>query len=141
MTDYSDDYLREILQNTKTIAMVGASLNPARPSYRVGEFLAECGYQVIPVNPGHVGETLFGEKIVGALSDISEPVDMVDIFRRSEHVGPIVEAALAMTGLQSIWMQIGVENAEAAKAATAAGVKTVMNRCPKIEYPRLIQGS
>lgn len=139
MTDYSDDYIRDILSETKTIAMVGASLNPARPSYRVGNFLMAQGYRVIPVNPGHIGETLFDEKIVGALSDISEPVDMVDIFRRSDHVGPIVEAALSLNGLKSIWMQIGVENVEAAKIAEAAGIKTIMNRCPKIEYPRLIE--
>lgn len=139
MTEYSDHYLTEILLETKTIAMVGASLNPARPSYRVGEFLVDQGYQVIPVNPGHAGETLFGETIVGALSDISEPIDMVDIFRRSEAVGPIVEAALSLNGVKSIWMQIGVENAEAAEIAETAGIKTVMNRCPKIEYPRLIR--
>jgi hypothetical protein len=104
----------------------------------VARYLGLKGYRVIPVNPGHAGETLFGQTVRGQLSEISEPVDMVDIFRRSEHVGPIVDEALeAFPGLKVIWMQIGVENAEAAAKAEARGVEVIQNRCPKIEYQRL----
>ncbi len=135
---YSFSYLRQILDETKTIACVGISPNPVRPSHFVGRYLTSKGYRVIPVNPGHAGKELFGEEIMPDLSSIKEPVDMVDIFRRSEHVLPIVEEALAaFPDLKTIWMQIGVENEEAAKLAQARGVKVVMNRCPKIEYQRL----
>ncbi len=135
---YSFAFLRQILDETKTIACVGISPNPVRPSHFVGRYLTSKGYRVIPVNPGHAGKELFGEEIMPDLSSIKEPVDMVDIFRRSEHVLPIVEEALAaFPDLKTIWMQIGVENEEAAKLAQARGVKVVMNRCPKIEYQRL----
>ena len=135
---YSFAFLRQILDETKTIACVGISPNPVRPSHFVGRYLTSKGYRVIPVNPGHAGKELFGEEIMPDLSSIGEPVDMVDIFRRSEHVLPIVEEALAaFPDLKTIWMQIGVENEEAAKLAQARGVKVVMNRCPKIEYQRL----
>ncbi len=135
---YSFAFLRQILDETKTIACVGISPNPVRPSHFVGRYLTSKGYRVIPVNPGHAGKELFGEEIMPDLSSIREPVDMVDIFRRSEHVLPIVEEALAaFPDLKTIWMQIGVENEEAAKLAQARGVKVVMNRCPKIEYQRL----
>ncbi|MCK0149102.1 CoA-binding protein [Marivita sp. S6314] len=135
---YSDTFLRDILKRTKTVAVVGVSTNPVRPSYYVARYLALKGYTVIPVNPGHAGKRLFGAEIVASLSDISAPVDMVDIFRRSDAVPPIVDAALeAFPDLQTIWMQIGVEHAEAAAKAEARGVDVVMNRCPKIEYQRL----
>jgi predicted CoA-binding protein len=136
--DYTDETLRRILTTVRTIAVVGVSANPIRPSYYVARYLGLRGYRVIPVNPGHAGETLFGETVRGRLSDIDEPVDMVDIFRRSEHVGPIVDEALeAFPGLKVIWMQIGVRNPEAAAKAEARGVEVIQNRCPKIEYQRL----
>ena len=135
---YSDAFLRDILKRTKTVAVVGVSTNPVRPSYYVARYLSLKGFTVIPVNPGHAGKTLFGAQIVGALSDITVPVDMVDIFRRSEAVPPIVDEALdVLPDLQTIWMQIGVEHAEAAAKAEARGMDVVMNRCPKIEYQRL----
>lgn len=138
MTGYSDDFLKSVLQRTKVIAVVGVSMNPVRPSYYVARYLSLKGYTVIPVNPGHAGANLFGQTVRASLSEIAEPVDMVDIFRRSEAVPPIVSAALdALPNLRTIWMQIGVEHAEAARAAEDRGVDVVMNRCPKIEYQRL----
>ncbi|WP_209597823.1 CoA-binding protein [Ruegeria sp. HKCCSP351] len=138
MPDYSDQYLKAILQRTKTVAVVGVSMNPVRPSYYVARYLSLKGIKVIPVNPGHAGKDLFGQTVRGNLSEISEPVDMVDIFRRSEAVPPIVDEALdAFPSLGTIWMQIGVEHPEAAAKAQARGVDVVMNRCPKIEYQRL----
>ena len=135
---YSDAFLKEILTRTRVIAVVGVSPNPVRPSHYVGRYLALKGYRVIPVNPGHVGKSLFGGVVRGSLSEIDEPVDMVDIFRRSEAVPGIVDEALdVLPGLRTIWMQIGVEHAEAAAKARAAGCDVVMNRCPKIEYQRL----
>ena len=113
-------------------------MNPVRPSYYVARYLGLKGYRVIPVNPGHAGKILFGETVRGDLSEIDVPVDMVDIFRRSEAVPPIVKAALdQFPDLKTIWMQIGVEHAEAAAMAQARGVDVIMNRCPKIEYQRL----
>ncbi|WP_170460531.1 CoA-binding protein [Ruegeria arenilitoris] len=138
MTEYSDDFLRSVLKRTKVVAVVGVSMNPVRPSYYVARYLSLKGYKVIPVNPGHAGADLFGETVRASLSEINEPVDMVDIFRRSEAVPPIVDEALAAyPDLRTIWMQIGVENTEAAAVAQARGVDVVMNRCPKIEYQRL----
>lgn len=137
MTD--DATLRRILTETRTIAMVGASPNPARPSHRVGRFLAARGYRVIPVNPGHAGGTLFGATVVPQLSAIDEPVDMLDIFRRSDAVLPVVQAALEhLPGLSTVWMQLGVSNAEARALAEAQGVTVVENRCPAIDIPRLL---
>ncbi|WP_170784074.1 CoA-binding protein [Ruegeria lacuscaerulensis] len=138
MTDYTDAFLTDILKRTKTVAVVGVSMNPVRPSYYVARYLSLKGYMVIPVNPGHAGKVLFGNTVRASLSEIDEPVDMVDIFRRSEAVPPIVDAALdAFPNLRTIWMQIGVEHPEAAAKAQARGVDVVMNRCPKIEYQRL----
>lgn len=135
---YSDDFLREILRRTRVIAIVGVSLNEVRPSYYVARYLSLKGFHVIPVNPGHAGKTLFGETVRASLSEIDADVDMVDIFRRSEAVPPIVDEALeAFPGLRTIWMQIGVENPGAAEKARARGVDVIMNRCPKIEYQRL----
>ena len=135
---YSDAFLKDILTRTRRIAVVGVSMNPVRPSYYVARYLGLKGYQVVPVNPGHAGKMLFGQKVQASLSDIEEDVDMVDIFRRSETVPPIVEEALErFPALQTIWMQIGVQHAEAAAKAEARGVVVVQNRCPKIEYQRL----
>jgi len=136
--DYSDADLSKILKRTRVIAVVGVSMNPVRPSYYVARYLGLKGYTVIPVNPGHAGEKLFGQTIRASLSDITEPVDMVDIFRRSDAVPPIVDEALEhFTDLQTVWMQIGVFHADAAAKARARGVDVIMNRCPKIEYQRL----
>lgn len=135
---YSDETLKKILTQTKRIAVVGVSMNPCRPSYYVARYLKLKGYQVVPVNPGHVGDTLFGETIVGSLSDVEGEVDMVDIFRRSDAVPGIVTEALdAFPRLGTIWMQLGVQHAEAAQLAEARGVTVIQNRCPKIEYQRL----
>ncbi|QDC09117.1 CoA-binding protein [Oceanicola sp. D3] len=135
---YADSLLRRILTETKVIACVGVSMNEVRPSYYVARYLSLKGYRVIPVNPGHAGKVLFGETIMPDLSSIDAPVDMVDIFRRSEHVPPIVEEALAaFPDLKTVWMQIGVENAEAAAMAEARGVTVIQNLCPKMEYQRL----
>lgn len=137
---YSDDHLRDILTRVNTIACVGASPNPVRPSHYVSRYLGEKGYRVYPVNPGLAGQTLLGETVVSDLADLataSPPVDMVDIFRRSEHVPAIVETAIAQFAPGVIWMQIGVEHAEAAQRAEAAGWTVIQNRCPKVEYHRL----
>lgn len=134
----SDDELRRVLTDTKVIALVGWSPNPDRPSHYVAAFLAARGYRVIPINPAQAGKVANGEVVRTSLSDITEPVDMVDIFRRSEDVGPVVEEALrAQSGLKTIWMQLGVEDAVAAAKARTVGVQVVMNRCPAIEIPRL----
>jgi predicted CoA-binding protein len=133
---YSDETLRAILGGVKTIAMVGASPNWNRPSFFAMKYLQGKGFRVIPVNPRAAGETILGETVYADLKDIPDPVDMVDIFRNSEAAGPITEKAIAI-GAKVVWMQIGVRNAEAAARAEAAGLKVVMNRCPKIEYSRL----
>ena len=135
---YPDSYIRGILNTVKTVAMVGFSPKENRPSYFVFKYLIERGYRVIPVNPGQAGKEVLGQKIYAKLSDIPEPIDMVDIFRSSEHALPIVQEALALKPKpQVIWMQLTVRNDEAAKLAEDAGLKVVMNRCPKIEYGRL----
>jgi uncharacterized protein len=135
---YPDSYIRGILNTVKTIAMVGISPKDNRPSYFAFKYLLERGYRMIPVNPGQAGKEILGQKVYAKLSDIPEPVDMVDVFRASQHAGPVVDEALALTSKpQVIWMQLGVRNDEAAARAEAAGVKVVMNRCPKIEYGRL----
>lgn len=135
---YSDDHLRNILKRTKVVAVVGVSTNPVRPSYYVARYLGLKGYQVIPVNPVYEGQTLFGQRVRASLADISEPVDMVDIFRRSDAVPEIVDEALEhLPALKTIWMQIGVAHPAAAAKATAQGVDVIQDRCPKIEYQRL----
>lgn len=136
----SDANLRQILTDMRVVACVGVSPNPVRPSHYVARYLSLRGVRVIPVNPGHAGARLFGETVVAQLSDIPADarVDMVDIFRRSDHVPPIVAEALDhLPHLRTVWMQIGVEHAEAAAMAAARGVTVVQNRCPKIEYQRL----
>ncbi|MEJ6398393.1 CoA-binding protein [Yoonia sp. 208BN28-4] len=135
---YADSFLKTILERTRTVAVVGVSANPVRPSYFVARYLGLKGYRVIPVNPGLAGQTLFGETVYGTLADVPDDVDMVDIFRRSDAVPAIVDEALARwPDLQTIWMQIGVEHAQAAEVAQARGVDVLQNRCPKIEYQRL----
>jgi predicted CoA-binding protein len=135
---YPDSYIRGILNTVKTIAVVGASEKENRPSYFAFKYLLERGYHMIPVNPGHAGETMLGQKIYARLADVPEPIDIVDIFRGSQYTPTIVQEALALkTRPQVIWMQLGVRNDEAAALAEANGLKVVMNRCPKIEYGRL----
>jgi uncharacterized protein len=135
---YPDSYIRGILNTVKTIAMVGASEKDNRPSYFAFKYLLERGYHMIPVNPGHAGQTMLGQNIYARLSDIPEPVGMVDIFRAPKYALPIVEEVLLLKPRpQVIWMQLGVRNDEAAALAEANGMKVVMNRCPKIEYGRL----
>ena len=135
---YSDALLRDVLTRTRRIAVVGVSANPVRPSYYVARYLALKGFEVTPVNPGLAGQELFGRKVFASLSDIPHEIDMVDLFRRSEHVPPLVEEALARwPALGTIWMQIGVEHEGAAQVAEARGVTVIQNRCPKIEYQRL----
>jgi len=136
--NYDDSYIRGILNTVKTIAMFGASEKQNRPSYFAFKYLLERGYTMIPVNPGHAGHDMLGQRIYAKLADIPAPVDMVDIFRGSRYAPAIVQEALALKTLPSvIWMQLGVRNDEAAALAEANGMKVVMNRCPKIEYGRL----
>ncbi len=136
--NYSDTYIRGILNTVKTIAMVGVSANTSRPSYFAFKYLLERGYRMIPVNPGLAGQELLGQKIHARLADIPEPVDMVDIFRAPRYAPEIVREALALEPRpQAIWMQLGIRNEEAAAVAEQNGLKVVMNRCPKIEYGRL----
>jgi predicted CoA-binding protein len=135
---YDDSYIRGILNTVKTMAMVGVSANTSRPSYFAFKYLLERGYRMIPVNPALGGQELLGRKVYAGLSEIPEPVDMVDIFRAPRYALAIVEEALALSPRpQVIWMQLGIRNDEAAKLAEASDLKVVMNRCPKIEYGRL----
>jgi predicted CoA-binding protein len=135
---YSDSYIRGILNTVKTIAMVGVSANSSRPSYFAFKYLLERGYRMIPVNPGLAGQELLGQAVYATLGEIPEPVDMVDIFRAPRYGRAIVQEALALTPKpQVIWMQLGIRNDEAAALAEKNGLKVVMNRCPKIEYGRL----
>jgi uncharacterized protein len=135
---YSDSYIRGILNTVKSIAMVGISPKDNRPSYFAFKYLKERGYTMIPINPGQAGKEILGRKVYARLADVPEPVDMVDIFRAAQYAGTIVEDALALNPRpQVIWMQLGVRSDEAAAIAEAAGLKVVMNRCPKIEYGRL----
>ena len=135
---YDDNYIRGILNTVKTIAMVGISPKDNRPSYFAFKYLLDRGYHMIPVNPGQVGKEILGQKVYAKLSDIPEPIDMVDVFRASQFVLPVVQEALTLKPRPGvIWMQLSVRSDEAAALAEAAGLKVVMNRCPKIEYGRL----
>jgi predicted CoA-binding protein len=131
-----DEAIKTLLEGVRTIALVGASDRPDRPSYRVMKALQDHGYRVIPVNPQITGEHVHGEFVFRDLSQIGEPIDMVDIFRRSEAAGEVVDEAIA-AGAKAVWMQLGVINAAAAARAEAAGLKVVMDHCPAIEIPRL----
>jgi len=132
----SDADIKALLEETRTIAMVGASDRPDRPSYRVMQTLQAHGYRVIPVNPQITGEHIHGEFVFRDLNQLGDPIDMVDIFRNSAAAGEAVDQAIA-AGAKAVWMQLGVINEAAAARAEAAGLKVVMNRCPAIELPRL----
>jgi predicted CoA-binding protein len=136
---YADDYISGILHSVKTIALTGASPNPARPSNGVMGYLLSRGYNVIPVNPGQAGKLIQGQLVYARLADIPVPVDMVDVFRAAEHLPDVVDEALALDEPPKvIWAQLGVRDDAAAAKAEAAGVDVVMDRCPAIEYPRLV---
>jgi len=138
--NYPDALIARILRSVKTIAMVGASPNEARPSYFAMKYLLDKGFKMIPVNPGQAGKEILGQKVYATVSDLPAPVDMVDIFRNSQAAGPITDEVLAnkdRLGVKVLWMQLGVINEDAARRAEEAGLTVVMNRCPKIEYGRL----
>lgn len=135
---YSDAYVRGVLSSIKTIAMVGASANAARPSYGVMQFLLQRGFRVTPINPGLAGQDLQGQKVYASLHDVPHAVDMVDVFRAGDAVAALVDEILLLPTLPKVlWMQLGVFDAEAAAKAEAKGIKVVMNRCPVIEMHRL----
>jgi uncharacterized protein len=137
---YSDDYIAAILNDAGTFAFVGASASSNRPSYFAMKYLLGKGYHVIPVNPGHAGQQILGQTVFGALADVPGPVDVIDIFRNSDAALGVAREAIALKdklGLKVLWLQLGVRNDEAAAEAEAAGLRVVMNRCPKIEYGRL----
>ena len=135
---YDNAYIAGILNSVKTVAMVGASANEVRPSFFVLKYLLSKGFDVFPINPGHAGKEILGRMVYAKLTDVPAPIDMVDIFRASAAVPGIVDEALELDPLPKvIWMQLTVRNDEAAAKAEAAGIKVVMNRCPKIEYGRL----
>jgi len=141
-TSSDDAELKDILCSVHHIALVGASPKPHRPSNIVMRFLQEKGYRVIPVNPGHGGGEINGEAVYASLADIPGNIDMVDIFRRTDAVSGIVDAAIDLASdkdIRVVWMQLGVIAAEAARRAEAAGLKVIMDHCPKIEYERLMQ--
>jgi len=132
----SDQQIADLLRTVRTIAMVGASDRPDRPSFGVMRFLLGKGYRVIPVNPQLAGQTIHGQTVVGTLAEIDEPIDLVDIFRNSAAAGPVIDEAVA-AGAKAVWTQLGVFNDEAVGRAEAAGLKAVVNRCPAIEIPKL----
>ena len=135
---YTDQQFRDVLTQTKTIALVGASANPQRPSHGVMNFLLQHGYQVVPVNPGLAGQVLMGQMVVGKVTDIHRPIDMIDVFRNSHSVPALVDEILGMPVLPKfIWTQLGVVHMDAANLAESRGIQVIMNRCPAIEIPRL----
>jgi uncharacterized protein len=137
---YSDAYIAGILGEAKTIAMVGASAGTNRPSYFAMKYLLSKGYRVIPINPALAGQQILGQTVFASLGEVPGPVEIVDIFRKSEAALEVTREAIGLKdklGVKVIWMQLGVRNEEAAAEAEAAGLKVVMNRCPKIEYGRL----
>ena len=132
----NEQTIRQILTESKTIALVGASPKPQRASHYVMEFLMQQGYNVIPVNPVQAGKTILGKEVVASLKEIKEPIDMVDVFRNSDDAGPVVDEAIEVNA-KSVWLQMGVVNDEAAERAKKAGLLFVQNVCPKVEIPRL----
>ena len=137
-SQYSQYYIRDILNAVKTIAIVGASERDIRPSYMAMKYMKQKGYRAIPINPGLAGKEILGEKVYASISDVEEPIDMVDIFRNAEAAGEITDEALALDPMPKvIWMQLTIVNEDAAERAEAAGLKVVMNRCPKMEYGKL----
>lgn len=138
---YPDPYMRRILRENRTFAIVGASPRVDRPSFLVMHYMQEAGYRMLPVNPARAGETILGERVYGSLTEIPESFDVVDIFRSSDAVPAIVEEAIALApekGISTVWMQLGVFDIAAAEKAKHAGFDVVMNRCPKIEHQRLM---
>ncbi|HWT29581.1 MAG TPA: CoA-binding protein [Propylenella sp.] len=136
--DYPDSYVRMILESVRSIAVVGTSARPERPSHYVMRYLLERGYDCVPVNPGQAGRTILGRMVYASLADLPTPVDMLDVFRNSAAVGGLVEEVLALPWKpKAIWMQIGIRHDPAAARAEEAGIAVVMDRCPKIEIPRL----
>ncbi|TPW33003.1 CoA-binding protein [Martelella alba] len=134
-----DQIIRHVLESAETIALVGASPKPERPSYGVMGFLLSHGYDVIPVNPGLAGKTIHGQMVYASLADIGRPLDMIDVFRASDFVGGVVDEALALNPLPKvIWMQLGIVNEVAAAKARTLGLTVIMDRCPAIEIPRLL---
>lgn len=137
---YDDTYIAGVLSDVKSIALVGASANTSRPSYFVLKYMLAKGYTVVPINPGLAGQELLGQKVVASLADLDQPIDMVDIFRSSDAALDVTREALRLKdklGIKVVWMQLTVFNQQAADEAEAAGLRVVMNRCPKIEYGRL----
>lgn len=137
---YDDDYIAGILRSVRSIALIGASSNQVRPSYFVLKYMLAKGYKVHPVNPGLAGQEILGQEVYGDLADVPAPVEMVDIFRNSDAALEVTREAIALKdklGIKVIWMQLSVRNNQAAAETEAAGLKVVMNRCPKIEYGRL----
>ena len=135
--DMIENVVRELLESARTIALVGASNKPQRASFRVMAFLQDCGYRVIPVNPALKGQILHGETVKASLNDISETIDLVDIFRQSEAAGDTVDEAIAINA-KAVWLQLGVVNEKAKERAESQGLTVVMDRCPKIDIPALV---
>ena len=135
---YPPGYLRGILERTRTIAVVGASTDPWRPSFGVMNYLHRAGYRLIPVNPTALGQRLHGEPFRASLQEIEEPVDLVDVFRRPEHIPAVVDDAIAIRA-PALWLQLGISHAEAAARAEAAGIQVVMNRCISVDHSRLFR--
>ena len=139
---YPDAYISGILADCKTIALIGASPNDARPSFGVMRFLLGKGYQVTPVNPGQAGKEILGQKVAASLADLPQPADMIDIFRASEAIPALADEILALPWRpKAVWMQLAIRDDDAAAPLEAAGIKVVMNRCPAIEIPRLSGGA
>jgi uncharacterized protein len=135
---YTPDYLRGMLERARTIAIVGASAEPWRPSFGIMRYLQRAGYRVVPVNPTALGESVHGERFRATLEEVGEPIDLVNVFRRPDAVGNAVDQAIAV-GAPALWMQLGIRNDAACAKAEAAGIAVVMNRCISVEHSRLMR--